>query len=354
MAQRKKIDARKTQERSKDFFNFKNMLAKLKKIKKAREKNKQSKEKQQSNLLYFAAGIGFTFILLLIFFVALLCIVSFEINKKEDLSSLFNQNFKENSFVVVPISGEIANCEGCANPQKISKALIDLKDNKKVKAVILDINSPGGSVAGVEEIMSAVKKLKQSKPVVSVISQEGASGAYFIAGESDRIFVQPHAIVGALGVIMSYKYYKGLYEKLGINVSVFKSGDMKDMGADYRPPTPKEQQRFQTIVNTLYNDLLNEFLANRNISSKNLEQIKTGTIFLGKEAISINLADEIGGKDQAVDYLSNKLNITNPNVQDYDFNKKKGFFDIENLGRAMGEGIAKQILTQQKQIDLKA
>ncbi|PKM91909.1 MAG: signal peptide peptidase SppA, partial [Euryarchaeota archaeon HGW-Euryarchaeota-1] len=265
------------------------------------------------------------------------------------------QSFKENSFVIVPISGEIATCDdGCASAQKISKILSNLNDNKNVKAIILDINSPGGGVAETEVIRNAVKNTKQNKPIISIISQEGASGAYFVAGASDRIFVHPHAIVGALGVIMSYKYYAGLYEKLGINVSTFKSGEMKDMGADYKEPTTKEQQRFQTIVDTLYNDLLSDFTANRNISSENLERIKTGSIFLGREAIDLNLADEIGGKDQAIDYLKQKLNITNPNVEDYNINNKNSGFNINNFGNAIGEGIAKQIFTYQKQINVKS
>jgi len=350
-------------EKNKDMFEFEN---KDKQVSFEANKNtfenkdiQMARTKPNNNssfgLLFFAAGIGFTFVLLLIFFIALLLAGGLYSNSDGNrVLAFFGQEIKENSFVVVPISGKIGNCDGCADAQKISKSLLDLKDNKKVKAIILDINSPGGGVAETEEIIYAVKEVKQNKLIVSVISQKGASGAYFIAGATDKIFVHPHAIVGSLGVVISYKYYQELYEKIGINVSVFKSGEMKDMGSNYRSPTSEEQKRFQTIVDSLYNDLFSEFTANRNISSENLELIKAGSIFLGNEAISFGLADKIGGQKQAVDYLSKILNITNPNIKEYNIDKAKDIFSIDNFARAIGEGIANQILTNQKQINIKS
>jgi len=209
---------------------------------------------------------------------------------------------------VIPIKGEITmeGCSGglfgipqCANVRRL-KDIIKREDNDPmVKAIVLDINSGGGSVVASRELMQAVKNCK--KPVVAWIGETGASGAYYVASGSDEIIADENSITGSIGVIMTIQHYYELYSKIGINVTVIKSGKVKDIGSPYREMTQEEKDELKRIVDKVYDSFISDVAENRNLPLEYVRNISDGSIYLGSGAKDLGLVDDVGGIDKAIE-----------------------------------------------------
>jgi protease-4 len=206
---------------------------------------------------------------------------------------------------VIPLEGQIAYGESnllegqVANPESIENSLRQAEDDPTVSAILLEINSPGGSPVASEEIMSAVKNC--TKPVVVWISDQGASGAYLVASAADKIVASPSSIVGSIGVILSLTDLSELYQKIGVNKYAIKAGEYKDMGADYRNLTSSEQKMLQDMVDQDYDYFISLVALNRNLNESYVRSIAEGKIYTGSQAKDLKLVDETGGKKQALD-----------------------------------------------------
>lgn len=206
---------------------------------------------------------------------------------------------------VIPLEGEIAYGESnilegqITNPEAIENSLRQAEEDPTVSAIVLEINSPGGSPVASEEIMSEVKNC--TKPVVVWISDEGASGAYLVASSADKIVASPSSIVGSIGVILSLTDLSELYQKIGVNKYSIKAGEYKDMGADYRNLTAEEQKMLQEMVNQDYDYFIRLVALNRNLNESYVRSIAEGKIYTGSQAKDLKLVDETGGKKQALD-----------------------------------------------------
>jgi protease-4 len=206
---------------------------------------------------------------------------------------------------VIPLEGQIAYGESnllegqVANPENIENSLRQAEDDPTVSAILLEINSPGGSPVASEEIMSAVKNC--TKPVVVWISDQGASGAYLVASAADKIVASPSSIVGSIGVILSLTDLSELYQKIGVNKYAIKAGEYKDMGADYRNLTSSEQKMLQDMVDQDYDYFISLVALNRNLNESYVRSIAEGKIYTGSQAKDLKLVDETGGKKQALD-----------------------------------------------------
>jgi len=224
---------------------------------------------------------------------------------------------------IIPIKGEITaegcsaslfSSASCANVAAIKEMLKAAEKDDSVRAVVLDINSGGGSVVPSRELAYAVKAMK--KPVVACIRETGASGAYYIASAADHIVADRDSMTGSIGVIMSIQHMYGLYEKLGINVTVIKSGKVKDIGSPYREMTPEENAELTDMVNKIYDDFVSDVAVNRNMSVEYVKSISDGSIYLGKEAKDLGLIDSLGGIDDAVQIAADLGNIKGePGIQ---------------------------------------
>lgn len=212
-----------------------------------------------------------------------------------------------NNIAVIPIKGEITmeGCSSsifgsaqCAQVSTIKGMIEDANKDNSVKAIILDIDSGGGSVVASRELMRAVKQSK--KPVIAWIGESGASGAYYVASASDKIIADKDSITGSIGVIMSIQHYYELYGKIGINTTVIKAGDTKDIGSPYRPMTDAEKKELQSILDRIYDDFIRDVANNRNLSVDYVKSISKGNIYLGSQAKDLDLIDEVGGFDDAV------------------------------------------------------
>jgi protease-4 len=219
---------------------------------------------------------------------------------------------------VIPIRGEITSdaCGGsllggveqCATVSEVTAQLEAAEDDPLVKAIVLDIDSGGGGVVASGNMMRAVKN--SDKPVVAYIGESGASGAYYVASASDWIIADRNAITGSIGVIMTVQHYYGLYDKLGINVTVIKSGNSKDIGSPYRPMTDKEKDELTEMVDNIYEDFIANVAANRRMEVSDVEKLADGSIYLGATAKENGLIDDTGSLQDAINKAAQLGNIT--------------------------------------------
>ena len=210
--------------------------------------------------------------------------------------------------MVIPVYGAITfgGCGGglltgalqCTQVPVFKKQLEAAEKDPSVKAVLLEINSGGGSVVASRELMRAVRDFE--KPVVSWIGEVGASGAYYVASGSDHIMADRDSLTGSIGVIMEVPHYYELMDEVGVNVTVIKAGDSKDIGSPYRPMTEGEEDELQGIADKIYQDFVGDVALNRNLEYGYVENLSQGQIYLGSEAKNLGLIDENGGFDEAL------------------------------------------------------
>ena len=172
---------------------------------------------------------------------------------------------------------------------------------EKVKAVVLRINSPGGTIGACQEIVEEIEKIKKDGiPVVASMGDVAASGGYYIAASCDEIFLNPGTLTGSIGVIMGSSDWSALMDKIGIKPEVIKSGKYKDMGAYYRELTKEEKAMIQDMIDGTYEQFLKVVSKGRNIPEKKLRKLAQGQVFTGEQAIKYGLADKIGNMNSAV------------------------------------------------------
>ncbi len=176
-----------------------------------------------------------------------------------------------------------------------------------IKAVVLRINSPGGSIGAVQEIYEEVIRLKEKrKKVVVSMGDVGASGAYYIACAADKIVANPGTITGSIGVLMSMGNMEELFRKIGIKVEVIKRGKHKDIGSLSREMTAEEKRLLQGLIDDAYDQFLQVVIEGRNLRKSKAEKIAQGQVFTGRQAKNLGLIDEIGNFQDAV-RLAGKL-----------------------------------------------
>ncbi|MCL6448328.1 MAG: signal peptide peptidase SppA [Armatimonadetes bacterium] len=173
--------------------------------------------------------------------------------------------------------------------------------NPEIKAVVLRLNSPGGTASGAQEIAGEVDRLRQTgKKVVASMGDVAASGAYWIASRTDKIIANPGTLTGSIGVIMETQDLRGLYEKIGVGTETFKSGPHKDMGSPARAVTPEERAIFQSMVDDIYEQFLAAVAEGRKMDVAALRSLADGRVFTGRQAFRAGLVDELGNYRAAV------------------------------------------------------
>ena len=171
-----------------------------------------------------------------------------------------------------------------------------------VKAVVLRLNSPGGGVAASQEIYEAVKKFRADthKKVVVSMSSVAASGAYYIACASDKIYANPGTITGSIGVIAEWYNYGELLKWAKMENIVFKSGTLKDAGSPTRPLTEAEKVYFQGLIDNMYNQFVSAVASSRNMDEARVRKLADGRVYTGQEAKKNGLVDELGTYQDAL------------------------------------------------------
>lgn len=214
-----------------------------------------------------------------------------------------------NGIGVIRIEGTITGGAGggtmlggvTAGADRISAFLEEAREDRNIKAVLLRINSPGGSAAASQEISEEVDKLRAAgKPVVVSMGDAAASGGYWIAVHGDTIMANPATTTGSIGVIMQTQNLEGLYEKLGIKQGAIKSAEHKDMGAPYRPMTEEERSILQGMVDDIFDQFVEVVAKGRNMPLEKVRELADGRVFTGRQALELGLVDRLGNYNDAV------------------------------------------------------
>jgi protease-4 len=195
---------------------------------------------------------------------------------------------------VIPVSGLIADSE------PVIDSLKRFGKDDSVKAVILRINSPGGGVAPSQEIYEEVRKLNARKPVLTSMGALAASGGYYIAAATRKVYANPGTMTGSIGVIMPFMNVKDLVEKIGLKGMTVKSGQFKDIGSPLRDMTPQEQALLQGVVDNVHLQFVNAVAEGRRLPRSEVMKIADGRIFTGEQAKALGLVDALGNLQDAV------------------------------------------------------
>ena len=201
---------------------------------------------------------------------------------------------KGDKVAVLPITGVIAD------PDATIDQLKKFAKDGSVKAIVLRINSPGGGVGPSQEIYAEVRKLKDKKPVVASMGAVAASGGYYIACGSRKIYANPGTITGSIGVIMQFVNVKDLIEKIGVKGFVVKSGALKDAGSPLRDMTPEERLYLQSVIDNVHGQFVHAVAEGRRLDVEAVRQIADGRVFTGEQAKALGLVDVLGGQEDAV------------------------------------------------------
>ncbi len=212
------------------------------------------------------------------------------------------------------------------NSGKVIKDLRALKDDKNVKAVVLRVNSPGGSSYGSEQIWYAVSELKKEKPVIVSMGDYAASGGYYISCNANAIVAEPTTLTGSIGIFGIVPNAKGLTEKIGIDFDVVKTNQYSDFGTLTRPMNDGEKNLMQINVNRGYDLFLTRCSDGRNISKEELDKIAQGRVWTGSKAKELGLVDELGGIDKALEIAIDKAGVDAYTIISYP--GKKSIFEI--------------------------
>jgi protease-4 len=225
---------------------------------------------------------------------------------------------------VIPLNGTIVGTSqeglftsGGITPKLVRNYLHKASADATVKAVVLRIDSPGGSAAASQEIANEIRRFKEDtgKPVVVSMGGVAASGGYYISVYADKIVASPSTLTGSIGVISEFIYIEGLLEKLGLQMEIIKAGEHKDMGL--RPMTDEERQIMQTITDDLYEQFVGAVAEGRNLPRETVRKLATGQIYTGGQALNLGLVDELGGQEEAIALAAKLAGVAAPIVEEY-------------------------------------
>ncbi|MED0678197.1 signal peptide peptidase SppA [Aneurinibacillus thermoaerophilus] len=194
------------------------------------------------------------------------------------------------------------------------------KDDPKVKAFVIRINSPGGAVVPTDELYRKLKQIKAEtkKPIVISMGSYAASGGYYIATAGDKIFANPSTLTGSLGVIASYLNYGELVEKYGVKEVVIKSGKFKDIGNPMREMTQDEQALLQNMINESYQQFVSVIAEGRKMPREKVLQLADGRVYTGKQAKANGLVDEFGTLEDATEAARKMAGLQEATVVRYE------------------------------------
>jgi protease IV len=193
---------------------------------------------------------------------------------------------------------------------KLDAAVRKLADDGSVKALIVAINSPGGSVGGGESLHDAIAEVAAKKPVVAVMGGLAASAAYMVAVPAARIFAYPGTLTGDIGVFLQTADISGLLGKLGIGTEVIKSGPLKDEPNYTAPLTPQARDMLQGIVMNLYDQFVTMVAAGRHMDPGKVRQLADGRPYTGQQALQLGLIDAIGNEHTARQWLASTKGVS--------------------------------------------
>lgn len=244
--------------------------------------------------------------------------------------------------------------------RKFLKPLIKYRDQDSIRAVVLEINSPGGVVGPSQQIYSELKKIREvyKKPLIVVSNSLIASGGYYSALAADRIFVAPGTLIGSIGVVMEFVNLEGLYSWAKVQRYSITTGKFKDSGAEYRSMREDEKTLFQELANNVLSQFKKAVVDGRKLDAQQVDQLADGRVFTGEQAVKLGLADGFATVDEAISFAAEqaglqegKYKIFEPpkerkDIFDRLFREEEEEFYSTQLGPALEKLLKTQLLNQ--------
>jgi protease-4 len=273
-------------------------------------------------LVYGLAFIGG----LVVFLVLLSFLLSFIMFFKE-------KDFGKPQIGVLEIKGVILDAE------EYLMAINAMAKDRNIKAIVVRIDSPGGSVGASQEIFEELKKTRMKKPVIVSMGSVAASGGLYVSLGGTKIFASPGTVTGSIGVVLEIPNIEKLLKKVGVETETIKSGAYKDTGSIYRPLTPEEKEYLREKVKLIHDQFIKAISEERKIPIEKVKEFADGRIFTGEEALSLGLIDELGNFWDAINEAKKLAKITEAKL--VFLPKKKGFLSkiLEEKGSSILESI---------------
>ena len=224
---------------------------------------------------------------------------------------------------VISLSGTITTGDSSLSsgstitPDLVRSYLSKAEADKAVKAIVLRIDSSGGEIEPCQEILLEIERAKETKTIVVSMGEMAASGGYYISTAADKIVAMPTTQTGAIGVISAAIDVKGLLDKLGIQIEIFKGGKYKDMYWGLRELTPEEETIMQQMVDEYYQGFIDVVAEGRGLGQENVRNLATGQLYSGTKAKELGLVDELGDLDTAINLAAELAGIKAPIVEYY-------------------------------------
>ena len=258
-------------------------------------------ERRRSRALLWAVfGLAGFFVFLAVLF----AVAYFSVRSRSEY--VYTSGGSGGKIGVVDLTGVIIT------PKQTVDGLRKFADDASIRAIIIHINSPGGGAAASEEIYREVKRIRDEKHkrIVASIETVGASGAYYVASATDKIYSNEASIVGSIGVIAEWLNYQDLLQWAKLKAIVFKSGEFKDTGSPVRELTPQEKQYFQALLDNMHQQFIHNVAEGRRQLEADIRNIADGKVWTGQQALGLKLIDQLADFQSAVKDTASAVGIS--------------------------------------------
>jgi protease-4 len=237
------------------------------------------------------------------------------------------------------------------SPDEAVRQIKKYRDNGAIKAIVLRVESPGGGVAASQEILAALRKAREKKPVVCSMGEVAASGGYYIACGCDSIVANPGTLTGSIGVILEYPVLEELIRKIGVRFEVLKAGENKDLGNPFRQLTPAERQLLQAMLDDVHAQFIEAVAQGRRLPADSVKAFADGRVFTGRQALALGMVDRLGTLDDAVEMAGRMAGLKEAPKTVKEKKKRRSVFDLmDNLSESASQlkntGVRLQFLLQ--------
>tara|TARA_Y100000310_G_scaffold313336_1_gene361590 strand:+ start:161 stop:1045 length:885 start_codon:yes stop_codon:yes gene_type:complete len=274
-------------------------------------------------------------------------------------SFLQKSELKEGNIAVIPVKGVILTDDANSFSMEITPSseivsfIEDAAADDSIRAILLEVNSPGGSAVAAEEVAFAIEQA--GKPTAAWIRDIGTSGAYWIASSTDHIVASRMSIVGSIGVTASYLQFSGLLSDYNISYQRLVAGKYKDIGSPLRDMTREERILLQRQLDLVHGFFIDTIAENRNLSRVSVAKMATGMFFVGSDAHAKGLVDELGGKAAALAYLESEIGM---NGTLHEYARETSFLDLlssvfSGQSFSVGQGIGSALVDRRSSVDVR-
>ena len=215
-------------------------------------------------------------------------------------------SFSKNKVAVLELTGVMTSSQDVGSramsARKVIAQLEKYREDDSVKAIVLRLDTPGGTVVAAQEIHGELMRLRagSGKKIVVSMGDLAASGGYYVACAADRVFASPGTLTGSIGVIMQFPNYQGLFGKIGLGTNTIKSGEFKDVGNGAREMSDRDRKLLQGLVDDVYSQFVEAVAAGRRMTPEQVGPLADGRVFSGRQAKQLGLVDELGDLDAAI------------------------------------------------------